>query len=864
MAETRTYNGFTYQRAAPGEPWQLVGPAQGEQPTVIRNPWKAKEEARKDEDQDIQRTQLGISQAAEARQGATLPYDVRKAAADATKAEAAAAAAVKEQSLAPKPETARIQQSIKTSALMDALNTARRQISEGWATGNFAGSGRFQGVPWAGQNSTNLAATISGIQGSIINDTLAQLKAQSANGASGYGSLTESEAQRLAAAVGALQQTQDAQSLLDNLARVEKHYRSALALSYGEDPRDPQVMQRYGLAAPEDDKDKAALPGAITPKGEVTAEGSMQPDPGLRGVNLEVERMIRAGADEAKVRGYLNTIRPGMGDQAQGIGDAIAYARQYPRDPLNIDLETVWKPAGGLSGAMGGAALYELPGGFSPGAYAIGASDLLTGGYLDNLTANPTLTRATMEGVQEKNPWSYTAGQVSGGVGAGLLGEAALARAGLTGLSQMRAGDALLGAYYGSGTADDGGIVDRVAGGGGGVIEGLLGGAAGRTLSRAGGRALSGVRDMNTRVLDSAGVPMTVGQMLGGGVKRFEDRIAGLPLVGDQIAARRREGIEGFDRAAMSEALAPIGGTVNGQIGESGVQNAHDQISAAYRSALGGSQVFPDAQFTNDLSDAARQVGDIPRVGPEVSDSIAAILSRDYVSPNGGLTGENLQPILQELRGLRSGYANDPLGNRVGEGVRSVEDALAGVFDRQAPDVMPAFNAANEAYRNQSVIDDAVLKALNQGGTFTPAQLGIASRTNTAKFGGKRAAAEGDRPFYELQRAGQEILPSEIPDSGTAGRWLIPATALGVGSGGTYAAQDADAENRAGSSAATGVIAALLAAAPYSAGARTALQRGFMAERPEIMQQIGDVMINRNRIAGLLAAPATVEYFAGQ
>lgn len=863
MAETRTYNGYTYQRSGPGEPWQLVGPAQDSQATVIRNPWKAKEEARKDEDQAIQRTQLGISQAAEARQSATLPYDVRKAAADATAAEARADAAVKEQALAPKPETARIQQAIKTSALLEALNTARRQIADGWSTGNFAGSGRFQGVPFAGQNSTNLAATISGIQGSIINDTLAQLKAQSANGASGYGSLTESEAQRLAAAVGALQQTQDAQSLLDNLARVERHYRSALALSYGEDPRDPTVMQRYGLTAPEDDNRKP-IPGAVPPGGQVTSEGTMAPDPALRGVNTEVERMIRSGADEAQVRGYLNTIRPGMGDQAQNIGEAISYARQYPRDPLKIDLETVWQPSGGVQGALGAAALWQAPGGWSPGATTIGAADLLTGGYLDNLTGNPDLTRATMEGVQAENPWSYTAGQVAGGVGAGLLGEAALARAGLSGLAQARAGDALLGTYYGSGTTDDGTAMDRIIGGAGGAAEGLLGGAAGRTLSRAGGRALAGVRDANTRILDDAGIPMTIGQMLGGGVKRFEDRISGLPFVGDQIAARRREGIEGFNRAAMAEALAPIEGTVNGQIGEAGVQNAHDQISGAYRNALAGSQVFPDPQVSTDLSAAAQRISAIPRVGQEVGDSVSAILSRDYVSPNGGLTGENLQPILQELRGLRSAYAGDPLGNRVGEGVRSVEDALAGVFNRQAPDVMPAFNAANEAYRNQSVIDDAVLKAVNSNGTFTPAQLGMASRSNTSRFGGKRAAAEGNRPFYELQRAGQEVLPSEIPDSGTAGRWLIPALAFGGAGGGAYAAQDTEAENRAGSSAATGTVAALLAAAPYSAGARAGLQRVLMAERPEVMQQVGDIMINRNRIAGLLAAPATVEYFAGQ
>src|SRR3546814_7054660 len=87
----------------------------------------------------------------------------------------------------------------------------------------------------------------------------------------------------------------------------------------------------------------------------------------------------------------------------------------------------------------------------------------------------------------------------------------------------------------------------------------------------------------------------------------------------------------------------------------------------------------------------------------------------------------------------------------------------------------------NRAYGNVSVLEDAVLKALNGAdgpGIFTPAQLGQAARANATKFGGKKAAARGEIPFSELQSNAQAVLPSTVPNSGTTYRaiaaWLLP------------------------------------------------------------------------------------------
>src|SRR3546814_17819054 len=72
--------------------------------------------------------------------------------------------------------------------------------------------------------------------------------------------------------------------------------------------------------------------------------------------------------------------------------------------------------------------------------------------------------------------------------------------------------------------------------------------------------------------------------------------------------------------------------------------------------------------------------------------------------------------------------------------LRSVEEALLATAREQAPGTAEALQAGNRAYGNVSVLEDAVLKALNGAdgpGIFTPAQLGQAARANAKKFGGR-------------------------------------------------------------------------------------------------------------------------------
>jgi hypothetical protein len=249
--------------------------------------------------------------------------------------------------------------------------------------------------------------------------------------------------------------------------------------------------------------------------------------------------------------------------------------------------------------------------------------------------------------------------------------------------------------------------------------------------------------------------------------------------------------------------LEPIGGDVGNKVGQEAIEEAQNLVSQAYTKALSGVGVVPDQVFTRDLSSALGGVRSLKRVGPEILDDVVDILRPYDADPM--LSGEAIDTISRELRTLKAAYRQDPRFTAVTKQVDRVERAIFDLADRQASGKIPEYMRARQAYRRLSTLEDAVLKAQNQtDGVFTAAQLGRADTANTKKFGGKRAAARGDPPFNDLQQAGQEVLPNKVPDSGTAGRVLIPLAALGVGG-----AADASGQTSGAGLTIGGIVAAL-------------------------------------------------------
>lgn len=899
MSQARDEAGNIWEVDAQGNAIRLISAAP-RQPRVLQSP-KTQYEAPAAQ-ADLQRAQVQAeyaqpSAAAEleakrssiAKDAAEMPFVGTRAAAEARAAVANAAKAETESVKAARdlasqnsqnPETAKNVQKLQQDEVLSAIQQAR-QNSTGWSTGL---AGQLLKNIW-GSQAADLSGSLNTVGSGLTLDKMTALKQSSSTGASGLGALSEREGAMLRDSVAAIGQDQSKDQLLSNLGKVEMHYRRYRALLDGVNPDQPETAKQYGLAAP-------AMAAAATAAGvggssagpgggaggggnnpsdmggpaALTSDGKLQSDPALKGVNAKVSNMIKAGVPAAGIRQYLNEIRPGYGSTVQGIEEAVAYARQNPKQPTNVDVEKTWVPATGVQKTMGDIGMSPL------GAAVIGAGDTLTMGALDNMTGNPAMTRAVMSGVSQENPMSYMAGQIGGGALSGVGLEAGLGRLGIGAANAARAGDVAFGAGYGAGAADEPGQ-SRVAAALLGGVTGGVGGVAGRQAARIGGGALTGVRDNARVLLDRAGVSMTPGQILGGMTQRTEDRIAGLPFVGDQIRARRVEGMTDFGQAAFDQQARTAGQPTGQAIGPLGVENAFRNSSAAYDAALGGRNIPTDQALFGDLIPAARLGMSNPAHGQDVRSLLQTEVLPLAPNLRQSVSGQEYQNVDRALQGLEGAYNTratgmnpEPIAAPVARSFGMMSDALDANVARNAPDVLPMYQDAKASYRQAKILQDATNRARNgsRSGTvdqFAPSQLADAAAANARSFGGTQGTT--NQPFFDLTRAGQEVLPSSVPDSGTAGRSVVAGLlAAGLGGGGGAAASDEGHRAQGGASGA--VIAGLLASAPYSATARNALQRALLAERPQAVQQAGELLANNSRIAGLLAAPAAVQYTGGQ
>lgn len=561
-------------------------------------------------------------------------------------------------------------------------------------------------------------------------------------------------------------------------------------------------------------------------------------DPALAGLQGEYLKRLGGGQSTGELVKFLMEARGSSLPAAtiQTINQQVQYRKRHPDVPISNypvgQIDDQFIPQSAARSIANAAADSSV------GNAIVNSANAATGFNLDSLSGNPELTRLGLDEANQRHPVASTLGTVGGGALAALGAEASLARAGMQGGgilgARALAADAAYGGVAGAGATDygpDGAPAtaqDRLAGAGKGTLAGLAGNIAGRVTGAGLSSLARGVTNPATRAMQDVGAVRTVGQQygqsgrLGAMVKSVEDRLSGIPVVGDMVNARRAESFAKFNSGAFNRALEPIGETVGSQVGEEAVQEAAGKVQQAFSKALAGKTVAPDPTFNAGLTGSLSKASAVPRVGGELMDSIAHILE-PYMAPGTAtLSGEAMQEISRSLRKLKAGYKSDPLSHRIGQAIDGTEDAVFGLFKRQAPEVIPAYNNAKQAYRRVSILADAVNKAVNrEDKIFTPAQLGTSNRANAVKYGGRISAAAGDSPFNDYAAAGQSVLPNAVPDSGTAGRWLVPLALTGGGAGVGYASGDTGAGTTAGLT-----LAAILTGAYSRAGQRLLTKPG--------------------------------------
>lgn len=303
-------------------------------------------------------------------------------------------------------------------------------------------------------------------------------------------------------------------------------------------------------------------------------------------------------------------------------------------------------------------------------------------------------------------------------------------------------------------------------------------GAVAAPLMRAVSGILTGAGGPAQQALADAGVTMTPGQILGGGVQRTEDKLTSVPVLGDLIKNAQQRSVQSFNTATYNQVLAPLGQTYDGPIGNEGVQAVKSTISDAYDNAL-SRMTFKaaDPQFQSDIANLTNLAQGLPAAQQQTFMNVLKTQVFGKLSPQGEMDGETLKGAQSELGKISLGYMGDQsFDNRqLGQAVREIGNSIEASLPRyNPPDAVQDLTNANAAYANFVRLRGAAGSqgAMNNGGFFTAAQLQNAVR-GADKSVGKGATATGNALMQDFSSAGQEVLGSKYPDSGTAGRSLL-------------------------------------------------------------------------------------------
>ena len=166
---------------------------------------------------------------------------------------------------------------------------------------------------------------------------------------------------------------------------------------------------------------------------------------------------------------------------------------------------------------------------------------------------------------------------------------------------------------------------------------------------------------------------------------------------------------------------------------------------------------------------------------------------------------------------------------------RPFEAVILHLVTRANPQNATELAAIDKAYANFKRIQRAAAGVGTEDGVFTPAQLLSAAKAMD-RTKDKRAFSEGTALLQDLAAAGKEVMPSKVPDSGTAGRLLsnittpngLLSTLLGAGAALPLSAVYSKTGSKVINSAVNkGAIPA-----------RNALQR-LLADNPNISRNVG-------------------------
>lgn len=385
---------------------------------------------------------------------------------------------------------------------------------------------------------------------------------------------------------------------------------------------------------------------------------------------------------------------------------------------------------------------------------------------------------------------------------------------------------------------------------------GAVSGKVGDVLASGVSRVVSPNVSAMAKMLADRGVPLTPGQIAGGTAKRLEDASTSIPVFGDIVRNAQRRSSEGFANAAVQDTLDPIGQTLPSgtKPGYEAVDYAHRALSNAYEEILPKLTVQADQPFVQGLSTIMQDAKALPPSRATQVQNIVKDSVMSQFSPQGSMTGHTFKAVDSKLGQIAGSYGKslDPEQRMMSHSFRDIQSELRDLVARSNPHLAPRINAINSGYAKLVRVEGAASSVGAKGGAFTPAQLASAIKRydNSAR---KSATARGAALMQGLAEAGQHVLPSSVPDSGTP---LRSAVGAGIGLGATA---------KAGLLGLSALKAAPLAI-PLGAYTKTGgkLVAGAILKRPASAKAIGEALAKLKTPAAVGASQLAVSKAEGR
>ena len=364
------------------------------------------------------------------------------------------------------------------------------------------------------------------------------------------------------------------------------------------------------------------------------------------------------------------------------------------------------------------------------------------------------------------------AGNIPSAIGAG----ARLANLGIKRLKNI----ATQGGLYGFGASE------------GDPVERLPETAVSAGISGTLGKVLPPVTE-KAKELIKQGVPLTVGQSVGGGLRKIEEGIKSIPFLGDPIVGAEIRATQGFNKATFSKVLEPLekyGVNLKKQLegkttGNELYKTAENIINNGYEK-LKPKLKFPNRDELQSIYDDVilKQADTMPKsVNNQFLQDMDNIVYANF-SPDGSLSGDGFKKIESGLRQQINSYlgSSDQVTRNYANSYDAVLDALSDTLIKNNPKYAPQLKDLDFSFKMLNIVGRAVEKGGSKQGTFTPNQLMQASRM--ADVGrNKKSFRKGEALMQDLANEGQ-ALNLTLPDSGTATRQLLTGGLLNIGGAG--------------------------------------------------------------------------------